>query len=250
MRIFRVMILFYLFLLGPSPVPALSAATDESKRSIPDDFLGLADLRSTLTVEISTLEKEVQELQAVIESEGDQLRRQGELQSTIDSLRKESDRNEEILGFLEREKEKLANDLQAIQRARDSLAEKRASLQERRQLAVQIEDKIASLLSPEHAFKRWMSFVFAFLILCVIVGFFVLAFRDRTIRQAIFAGQAGLQFVTLFSVVIAIILFGITGILEGRELGPLLAGLSGYILGSRTKNRERPPAAETDRSRD
>jgi hypothetical protein len=36
--------------------------------------------------------------------------------------------------------------------------------------------------------------------------------------------------------VIAIILFGITGILEGKELSALLGGLSGYILG-RTSDR-------------
>lgn len=50
-------------------------------------------------------------------------------------------------------------------------------------------------------------------------------------RREIFRGQAGIQFITLFSVVIAIILFGILGILEGKELAALLGGLSGYILG-------------------
>jgi hypothetical protein len=42
---------------------------------------------------------------------------------------------------------------------------------------------------------------------------------------------AGLQFITLFSLIIAIILFGVMNILEGRELAALLGGLSGYILG-------------------
>lgn len=39
-------------------------------------------------------------------------------------------------------------------------------------------------------------------------------------------GQSGIQFLTLFSLVIAIILFGITGILKGKELAALLGGLS------------------------
>lgn len=52
--------------------------------------------------------------------------------------------------------------------------------------------------------------------------------------RQIFAGQAGIQFVTLFSLVIAIILFGIITILEGKELAALLGGLSGYILGRAT----------------
>jgi hypothetical protein len=49
-------------------------------------------------------------------------------------------------------------------------------------------------------------------------------------------GEFGIQFVTLFSLIIAIILFGVLKILEGRELAALLGGLSGYILG-RTSDR-------------
>jgi hypothetical protein len=37
--------------------------------------------------------------------------------------------------------------------------------------------------------------------------------------------------VTLFSIIIAIILFGLTGILEGKELSALLGSIAGYILG-------------------
>jgi presenilin-like A22 family membrane protease len=72
----------------------------------------------------------------------------------------------------------------------------------------------------------------------VIFGFFVVALRDETVRREIFAGQAGIQFITLFSLVIAIILFGITDILEGKELSALLGGLSGYILGRSTATRQ------------
>lgn len=61
-----------------------------------------------------------------------------------------------------------------------------------------------------------------------------MAYKDEKVRRAIFSHQVGIQFVTLFSLVIAIILFGIIDILEGKELAALLGGLSGYILGRST----------------
>jgi hypothetical protein len=79
-----------------------------------------------------------------------------------------------------------------------------------------------------------MSATFAALVGLVIIGFFIIAWGDERVRQAIFSGTAGIQFVTLFSLVIAIILFGIIEILEGKELAALLGGLSGYILGRAT----------------
>jgi hypothetical protein len=81
---------------------------------------------------------------------------------------------------------------------------------------------------------------FALLVGLVILCFFYIARIDERVRQAIFSGQAGIQFITLFSLVIAIILFGITGILEGKELAALLGGLSGYILGRVTAERREP----------
>jgi hypothetical protein len=100
---------------------------------------------------------------------------------------------------------------------------------------------------PKQNFKLEMSAVFAFLVGMVILGFFVMAYRDEQVRREIFAGQSGIQFVTLFSLVIAIILFGIIDVLEGKELAALLGGLSGYILGRstptgiRTKDNAAPP---------
>jgi hypothetical protein len=94
--------------------------------------------------------------------------------------------------------------------------------------------------TPEQDFKRTMSVIFSILIGLVIFGFFVMAYLDTTVRRAIFSGQTGLQFVTLFSIVIAIILFGITGILEAKELAALLGGLSGYILGRSSAPRSSP----------
>lgn len=102
----------------------------------------------------------------------------------------------------------------------------------------------ATVELPQQSFKLRMSAVFAGLVGLVIVGFFVMAYKDENVRREIFAGQFGIQFVTLFSLVIAIILFGIIDILEGKELAALLGGLSGYILGGRlapTRREEEKP---------
>ena len=80
-------------------------------------------------------------------------------------------------------------------------------------------------------FKKQISWSFAFLVGLVIVGFFVIAYRDDEIRKTIFSGDSGLQFITIFSIIIAIILFGITEVLGGKELSALIGGISGYILG-------------------
>jgi hypothetical protein len=85
--------------------------------------------------------------------------------------------------------------------------------------------------APDQRFKRTISEYFTVLVGIVIVGFFAISFKDPTVGRGIFSGEAGLQFVTLFAVVIAIILFGVVGILDGKELAALLGGLSGYILG-------------------
>ena len=80
-------------------------------------------------------------------------------------------------------------------------------------------------------FKKQISWSFAILVAIVIIGFFIIAYKDDEIRKTIFSGDAGLQFITIFSIIIAIILFGITGVLGGKELSALIGGISGFILG-------------------
>lgn len=113
----------------------------------------------------------------------------------------------------------------------------------------QIERKMSDLIDiekPKQSFKTSISLIFAGLVAGVIAGFFIVAFRDEKVRREIFSGQSGIQFITLFSLVIAIILFGITEILEGKELSALLGGLSGYILGrSATRASSTTPNQET-----
>ena len=129
-----------------------------------------------------------------------------------------------------------------------SLEQEISTLEERIR---EVKGRIASLVSqltgtlaPEQHFKQTISLIYAGLIATVIVGFFVVALSDQKVRIAIFTPESGIQFVTLFSLVIAIILFGISGILEGKELSALLGGLSGYILG-RARTQSNPANATT-----
>jgi hypothetical protein len=83
-------------------------------------------------------------------------------------------------------------------------------------------------------FRKIVTGIFALLMGFVIIGFFVITVFNRKLLESIFSSDAGLQFITLFAIIIAIILFGVTNILEGRELSALLGAISGYILGRST----------------
>jgi hypothetical protein len=83
-------------------------------------------------------------------------------------------------------------------------------------------------------FRKIVTIIFALLMGFVIIGFFVITVFNRKLLESIFSSDAGLQFITLFAIIIAIILFGVTNILEGRELSALLGAISGYILGRST----------------
>ncbi|WP_289031909.1 hypothetical protein [uncultured Paraglaciecola sp.] len=106
---------------------------------------------------------------------------------------------------------------------------------------VPVEQKIANMLNIEeerNSFRSLISIAFCVLVAIVIIGFYYIAIKKEEIAHSIFAGEKGIQFVTIFLIVIAIILFGIMGILEGKELSALLGGLSGYILGRVSGNSQ------------
>ena len=97
---------------------------------------------------------------------------------------------------------------------------------------------IATLIERERQrFMNQVSWIFGGLVAILVIGFFWVVLRNENLSDSIFRGAAGLQMITLLSVVIAIILFGITGVLEGKELAALLGGLTGFILG-RVADRE------------
>lgn len=98
----------------------------------------------------------------------------------------------------------------------------------------EIDDMVNQLFIASDAtnsFKLKMSLAFSILVGVVIVGFFIIAWSNEEIKKTIFSNESGIQFITMFAIVIAVILFGIIGVLESKELSALLGGLSGYILG-------------------
>jgi hypothetical protein len=118
----------------------------------------------------------------------------------------------------------------------------RGELETKNRRLFRIEQQIASQYDASrdnNKFRTSVTYVFGILVCFVIVGFYVIAWYKEGVATTIFSGELGMQFITLFLIVIAIILFGIMGTLAGRELAALLGGLSGYILGRATgRNRE------------
>lgn len=190
---------------------ALGEALEEN----PDDF------QTAMTIE---------ELEGNLRIATAEVRRYRELLDQAEALR--APRTEELA---------LLEALVAVrENAVDTITNQLAAL---RDMQSRVDDQINTLLIPETAqnkFKLWVTAAFSALVGVVILGFFVVAAIDETVRRSIFSSQSGIQFLTLFSLVIAIILFGITGILEGKELSALLGGLSGYILGRVGSEGDRP----------
>lgn len=96
-----------------------------------------------------------------------------------------------------------------------------------------IDTRLSTLLSFEARqdnFRWWISLTYAIMVAAVIAGFFFVIWKSGKAGE-LFSNQQGLQFITLFSLVIAIILFGVLRILEAKELSALLGAISGYVLG-------------------
>ncbi|MFT3908931.1 MAG: hypothetical protein QM737_05855 [Ferruginibacter sp.] len=94
---------------------------------------------------------------------------------------------------------------------------------------------VSEKLNPEYQhqmFRKNISMIFSVLVGLIMAVFFGLIYfrSDKTIGKEML-GSTGLQFITLFVLITAIILFGILGILQSSELAAILSGISGYILG-------------------
>lgn len=209
------------------PVMAASQAEPRGDKQTPQietDFQSLSDQRNQLDAELREIQRgidrltnELTEIQAAKESlayyKG--VRTKG----AEDEVRQWAERLNSL-----RSEENVRADLDA---ATKSLAEKQAQL-------AAVESKIKAAIDiekPRQEFKKELSIAFSILLGAVIAGFYWILARHHSVRSSIFAGDAGLQFITLFALIIAIILFGLTEILQGRELAALLGGISGYILG-------------------
>ena len=237
----RVFATFLFFLAITTQIPTMAQTVQDPCAELAQykDFLALADRRAELLAESQQLTIEINELRSI--SDAPTVAELATQKKRLDDLQKKPTRTaleDEAMQQLEL----ILRNLRSDQEIQDDIAQKNAVLVKDKVLLQCIQGKISLLTSPEQNFRTNTSWVFAGLISAVIIGFFVLAFKDEVMRRAIFSGETGIQFLTLFSVVIAIILFGIINILEGKELAALLGGLSGYILG-RTSQRSAPPAA-------
>jgi hypothetical protein len=229
----------------PSSESSLSPAPnrEDSENQIEETFLSLSAKRDDLERQIqetddslrNTLNPELYWLQ--LEETNRKLL--GQLPATADSKEKEA-LNDEIAKDRKYAgtEESLADVQQKVNLAQNNEKQEKADKK-------RVESKISRMLDvekPKQQFKLQMSEYFTILVGLIIIGFFIIAWLDEQVRREIFKGQAGIQFITLFALVIAIILFGITGILEGKELSALLGGLSGYILGRSTTTASGPAA--------
>jgi len=200
-------------------------------------FLELRDRRDVL-------EREVAELQSEIASRTESLREREEAEKEAADAKKRLEESKtkrniapEIITAISNDAANTQLRLQGMPAKEDlqkQIEDAKAKLAPKQSEKNAIESRMSELIDmerPKQEFKGTMSRWFVGLVAVVIVGFFIIVWRDEVIRRQIFSGQAGMQFITMFSLVIAIILFGITGILESKELSALLGGLSGYILG-------------------
>ena len=104
------------------------------------------------------------------------------------------------------------------------------------------QDQIDTALQPvirDQEFKTTMSICFVVLIGILLASFFLIIYlkSDNSLSKDLLSGY-GLQFITLFVLIIAIILFGILDILKGSELAAMLSGISGYILGKGIQDKK------------
>ena len=235
-------ILTICFVFGTQIATAQTQLTDCTQIRQTNDFLALADRRAELIDETQDLSGEIADLQkqlpdAITAAEFEALKKQ------IDELEKlGSARNE----LQDQTLVNLRNRIKSVKTdtaLNEELTTRKKSLLDDKALLQCVQSAISQLNSPDQSFRLWVSLLFGFLIAAVIVFFFLLAFRDEVMRRAIFSGETGIQFLTLFSLVIAIILFGITSILESKELSALLGGLSGYILGRTARQATAGPQA-------
>jgi len=208
------------------------------------DFLALADRRGELLAESQQLSIDINDLKIAL-ADAPTVTELEVQKKRLDDLQKKPTKtpsDDQSIADLETVLRNLRSDKDIT----DEIARKNEVLAKDKILLQCIQSQVSRLTSPEQNFRTNTSWVFAGLIGAVILGFFVLAFRDEVMRRAIFSGETGIQFLTLFSVVIAIILFGIINILEGKELAALLGGLSGYILGRTSqKGAAAPPITPT-----
>lgn len=141
-----------------------------------------------------------------------------ELRSAQERLKKQDSRAEQTLAEIDSVARKLTAAIQTLNHDIRSA-----------------ESTIDNALAPEYQSQKFRTLVSAFFAL--LIGIMIVSFFGTIYKKAgdsvgtLLLSDGGLQFVTIFVLIIAIILFGILNILEGRELAAILSGIAGYILG-------------------
>jgi hypothetical protein len=219
------------------------------------DFRPLFEERERLIAEISKLDRDIDNLQAEVLT----LRPISVLKKNIEkadavlaTLNKQvtaTPADEKLISDIKLEedlKAQLNDDIVTTNTSKKTSATWLKDKEDKRRRLFSVEQKIASLFDASrdvNQFRSNATYTFGILVFIVVGGFYVIAWYKHGVAETIFAGELGMQFITLFLIVIAIILFGIMGTLEGKELAALLGGLSGYILGraGTSKRSEAPP---------
>lgn len=232
--------------------------TASSSQGAGTDLSNVTDVRQ-LFGERETLLKQLRDLEQDIAEQSETIRNlppantlEQDLQKLnrdLDNAQKATPPDQQRIDALKRAIDGTNDSLQKIRNSEPILRAKKADQDQKRQRLFDIEQRIASLFDATRDANRFRSgatWAFTGLVLVVVGGFFFIAYRKDGIAAKIFGGEMGMQFVTLFLIVIAIILFGIMGTLEGRELAALLGGLSGYILGKTGVTREGPASPNSN----
>jgi hypothetical protein len=136
--------------------------------------------------------------------------------------------------YLTSQVENLSRELQLFERNLNRKAELAKAVSKGEEIYAQMELSIHEQVQQDlrsHAMRLNLGYVFGILVTVLIMAFFYIADKHHHIATAIFAGPSGIQFITLFLLVMALAIFGLTQILEGKELAALLGSISGYILG-------------------
>jgi len=235
------------FLLTPfavaetSPPTATTTATaSDGKKTLDiaksEDFRPLFEERDVLIEQLSSLDHVIADLSAALKA----LPPRSVLEKNVANARRDLERVKNAkpsdavrIDLIQQYLDGAEKDLATVSGSGPLLDQTNVKREASARRLFTVEQRIASLFDASkdvNKFRTSVTYTFGILVFIVIVGFYLIA-QNRDIAKTIFSGEMGMQFVTLFLIVIAIILFGIMGTLEGKELAALLGGLSGYILG-------------------
>jgi hypothetical protein len=241
----RIAVVAFMVLTLSSTAAAQTPSQPATNPDTVNSFRPLFRERETLIDRQADLQKGIDELAAKLQSVPPIQTLEQSLQAAQADLQKATTRQDSSL--IRAISQYITTTQASLALAKDSVPALQAMRSEQARNARQLtttEQRIASLFDnarDTNRFRLYVTIAFAAMVLIVITGFYAIVWKKHEVAATIFSGEMGMQFVTLFLIVIAIILFGIMGTLEGKELAALLGGLSGYILGRAAGPRTTPP---------